>query len=386
MSDWRIPLSRLDYGLEEEAAVLRVLRRQWLTMGPEVERFEQAFARLTGTRYAIAVSNATAALHLCLMAAGVGRGDEVVQPALNFVAAANMTRLLGAEPVFADVVGLSEPTISPADVERCLTDRTRAVVVMHYAGYPCRMAEILAICRPRGIDIIEDAAHAPLARYIGPDGQEPHGRLAGDLGEIAAFSFYGNKNLVTGEGGMITTQARELAEAVRRARSHGMTSVTMDRYRGLALSYDVSHVGCNYRPTEIMAALGSVQLAKLAQNNSRRRELTALYRQVLAETAPEILVPFATQRSEPACHILAVVLPVGCDRDAVAAAMRTQGIQISIHYPPIHRMSAYRSYAHCEVPQTEEYCQREITLPLFPGMNSEDVTSVCEALAGALHV
>ncbi len=179
MSDWRIPLSDLDYGEEEKEAVLRVLASKWLTMGPEVQAFEREFAEFLGVKHALAVANATAALHLAYLALGLGPGDEVIQPALNFVAAANMTVAVGAAPVFADIVGLDEPTIDPQDIERKITPRTKAVVVMHYGGYLCRMSEISDLCRRRGLALIEDACHAVGARYLNPADSTLHNRMAG---------------------------------------------------------------------------------------------------------------------------------------------------------------------------------------------------------------
>src|SRR4051812_6102480 len=249
---WRVPLSDIDYDEAEEAAVLRVLRSRWLTLGPEVERFEQAFASMVGVPHAIAVTNATAALHLALLAVGVEAGDDVVQPALNFVAAANMTRLVGAEPIFADIIDVAEPTIDPADVERKLTPRTKAVVVMHYAGYPARVSELARMCSARGVALIEDACHAVGGCYTCPADDTLHNRVVGDLGDVAAFSFFGNKNLVTGEGGMLTTRSDAIAKSVRLRRSHGMTTLTLDRHRGRAFAYDVTESGFNYRPTEVV--------------------------------------------------------------------------------------------------------------------------------------
>src|SRR3954453_22752555 len=249
---WRVPLCDIDYDEAEEAAALRVLRSRWLTLGPEVERFEQAFASMVGVPHAIAVTNATAALHLALLAAGVEAGDHVVQPAFNFVAAANMTRLIGAEPIFADIIDVAEPTIDPADVERKLTPRTKSVVAMHYAGYPARMTELARICRTKGIALVEDACHAVGGRYPYTSDYALHGRVVGDLGDVAAFSFFGNKNLVTGEGGMLTTRSDEIAACVRSRRSHGMTTLTLDRHLGRAFSYDVTDFGFNYRPTELV--------------------------------------------------------------------------------------------------------------------------------------
>ena len=214
MPSWNIPLSDLDYGQEEMDAVARVLRSKWLSMGPEVESFEAEFAALQSASYALAVSSATAGLHLSFLAAEIGPGDEVIQPALNFVATANMTVACGATPIFADIISLAEPTIDPANVAGLITPRTKAVVVMHYGGNLCRMAELLTLCRKRNLFLIEDACHAVGARYHDALGQPPHGTMAGSIGDVGTFSFFANKNMVTGEGGMIVTNREDLAAKV----------------------------------------------------------------------------------------------------------------------------------------------------------------------------
>jgi dTDP-4-amino-4,6-dideoxygalactose transaminase len=217
--NWEVPLSDLDFGPEEEAAVLRVLRSGWLSQGPETEAFEQEFARYLGVRHAIAVANGTAALHLALLGLGIGPGDAVIQPGVNFVSAANLTVAVGAEPVFADICGLDEPTISPESVAQAIREcrtagevQPRALIVMHYGGYPCRMRELKALCREHGLLLIEDACHGVGASVqMGAEGMV---RL-GALGDAGCFSFFANKNLVTGEGGMVTTDSDELAEKIR---------------------------------------------------------------------------------------------------------------------------------------------------------------------------
>ena len=273
MTDWRIPLSDLDYGSEEANAVQSVIASKWLSMGPEVQAFEQEFAAMQEAKHALAVSSATAGLHLALLALEVGPGDEVIQPALNFVAAANMTIAIGATPVFADICGLDEPTIDPGDVQQLISPRTKAVVVMHYGGNLCRMAELIELCTARGIAIVEDACHAVGAAYHDARNHWPNGIMAGSIGDISAFSFFANKNIASGEGGMVVTNRADLAERVRLLRSHGMTTLTWDRHKGHAGSYDVVNPGYNYRLDELHAALGRVQLKKLERNNQRRRNL-----------------------------------------------------------------------------------------------------------------
>jgi dTDP-4-amino-4,6-dideoxygalactose transaminase len=374
---WRIPLFDLDYNDLEEAAVQAVLQSKWLTMGEVTQQFEQAFAEAVGVRHAFAVANGTVALHLTCLAAGLKRGDEVIVPGLTFVATAACVRYVGAKPVFADINGPEDLTISPASIEALVTPRTRAILVMHYAGYACDMPAILSIAQKHGLVIIEDAAHAP--------GAELDGKKLGSWGEAAAFSFFSNKNLATGEGGMVVTNSDQAAERIRRFRSHGMTTLTWDRHRGQAWSYDVTALGYNYRPNEILAALGLVQLGKLARNNEHRRELTAAYHRQLVEKLPQVRVPFTCHAGVSACHILPVLLPEGADRGQFMNAMKARGVQTSIHYPIIPDFQAYRAaHRQAEIPLIRKWAPREVTLPLYAGMQVEDVESVILAAEEAL--
>ncbi len=243
LTDWRIPLSDLDYGSEEASAVQRVIAGKWLSSGPEVQAFEQEFATMQGAKHALAVSSATAGLHLALLALGVGPGDEVIQPALNFVAAANMTVAVGATPVFVDICSLDEPTLDPSEVERAVSPRTKAVVVMHYGGSLCRMTELTELCAALNIAIVEDACHAVGVAYHDARNLWPNGVMAGSIGDISAFSFFSNKNIASGEGGMVVTNREDLADRVRLLRSHGMTTLTWDRHKGHSGSYDVVKSG-----------------------------------------------------------------------------------------------------------------------------------------------
>ena len=389
MSDVKIPLSDLDYGHEEEEAVLRILRSKWLSTGPEVKRFEQEIAALVGVRHAVAVANGTAALHLSLLALGIGRGDEVIQPAVNFVAAANTTCAVGATPVFADIAGLDEPVLDPAQVERLITPRTRAVVVMHYGGYATRLLEVARICRAHGIALIEDACHALGSRASGhaggPDPAPMAGSImAGSLGDLSCFSFFSNKNLAIGEGGMVTTDSDELLAAVTRLRSHGMTSLSWDRHRGHASSYDVVANGYNYRMDDVRAGLGRAQLGKLMRNNERRRGLVAAYRARL-RSMPGMIVPFSdAEVADSACHLMTTVAPSAPVRHAIADALRGQGIQTSLHYPCVTGFSAFTGSAG-DLPHSVEYAGRTLTLPLFPTLTTEQVDQVCDAVEAALR-
>ena len=379
--EWKIPLSDLDYGPEEEAAVMEVLRGRWLTMGEEVEAFEAEFAGYLRAKHAVAVANGTAALHLAFLALGIGPGAEIVQPAINFVAAANITVACGAKPVFADIAGVAEPAIDPEAVARQVTPATRAVVVMHYGGYPCRMAEIREICRSRGLALIEDACHAVGALYLDPLERPPHSRMAGNAGDIGCFSFFSNKNLAVGEGGMVVTNNDDLAQKVRRLRSHGMTTLTWDRHRGHASTYDVASHGYNYRLDEIRAALGRVQLRKLDENNLRRRELVELYRNRLSGL-PGWIIPFNTYAGSSACHLMVAVAPDEAARARALAALGQARIQTSLHYPCIPDFTAFTPFRQDGLERSRAFAARAITLPLYPGMTGEQVEIVCEVISG----
>ena len=414
---WHIPLSDLDYGPEEAAAVQRVLQSKWLSMGPETKAFEEEFAAFTGTKHAIAVSSGTAALHLAFLALGIGPGESIIQPAVNFVASANMTKAVGATPVFADICSLDEPTISPESISNLLstinsqpsTPRPKAVVVMHYGGYPCRMAEIAAICKERGLALIEDACHAIGARYApaptsvsasGAEGQRKAGSSelrpltsapVGSLGDIGCFSFFSNKNLAIGEGGMLTTNRDDIADKVRNLRSHGMSTLTWDRHRGHAATYDVLAHGYNYRLDDLRSALGREQLKKLERNNQRRRDLTALYWEKLAPLEQRgWSLPFkrlSTLNSQPSttsCHLMTVIAPGAEIRSHCAGALKAAGIQTSLHYPLIPKFTAFvDGPAVQSIQHATAFSERVITLPLFPTMTGQHVCEVSTEIQAA---
>jgi dTDP-4-amino-4,6-dideoxygalactose transaminase len=374
---WRVPLADIDFDQEEYKAVEEVLKSKWLTMGAISQQFEADFSVLTGIQHSIAVTNCTAGLHLALAALGVGLGDEVIVPSLSFVATANAVCYTGASPIFADIVSTEDLTISPASIRSLISQNTKALIVMHYGGYACDMEKILEIARERGLYVIEDAAHAV--------GASLQGEALGSWGDIGCFSFFPNKNMTTAEGGMVTTNNAMLAEKMRLLRSHGMTSLTWDRYKGHSWSYDVVDLGYNYRIDEIRAALGIVQLKKLLINNQKRRSLTEQYRQYMGRAIPDVVVPFTNHRGESACHLMPVILPKGSNRKEIMEKMKEMGVQTSIHYPPTHMFTYYqRHYPSRPLELTENLATLELTLPLFPGMNSEDVNFVVSTLKDSL--
>ena len=380
MIQWRYPLSDIDFGEEEEREVLKVLHSRWLSTGPVTERFEKTFTRYLDGGYAVSVSNGTAALHLALACLGIKEGDEVILPSLTFVATANAVLYVGGRPVFADIVGTNDLNISPQEIEKKLTKRTKAIIVMHYGGYPCDMESIMGIAKRYRIHVVEDAAHAPGGKY--------QGKKCGTIGDLGCFSFFSNKNLVTGEGGIVVTQNREWAERIRRMRSHGMEKLSWDKYRGHLSSYDIRGLGYNYRTTEIQSALGLVQLKKLARNNKRREKLVQAYRNEL-QGVERISIPFSQFKGSPSYHLFPILICSGKDvrsfisRDRVMEGLRNFRIQASVHYPPVHLFSLYRKefgYKKGMLPKTEEMSKREMTLPLHPRMDVEDVKWIAKKL------
>lgn len=379
MVQWRVPLADLDFDEAETEAVLQVLNSRWLSMGAVTQEFERRFAAMVGAQYAFAVSNATQALHLACLALGIGAGDEVIVPSLSFVATANCALYTGAEVRFADILSADEPTINPAEIERLATPRTRAIIVMHYGGFPCRMREIMEIAAQRNLAVIEDSAHAPGASLAG--------RPLGTWGDVGCFSFFSNKNLSTGEGGMLVTNRADVARRVSALRSHGMTSLTWDRHQGHAYTYDVTTLGYNYRIDEIRSAIGLTQLSKLAHNNARRAEITRHYWEALRGTS--LQMPYSQLEGaaeiNPAYHIFPVLLPEETSRQQFMNAMKAHGIQTSIHYPPIHQFSYYQQILPAvTLPQTELFAAREVTLPLYPRMDKSSLDAVIAALRQAL--
>jgi dTDP-4-amino-4,6-dideoxygalactose transaminase len=370
---WKYPLSDIDLGKEEEREVLKVLRTRWLSTGPVTEKFEKAFSEYLGKGHAIAVSNGTAALHLALASLHLKEGDEVILPSLTFIATANAVLYVGAKPVFADIVGTGDLNISPQEIEKKITKRTKVILVMHYGGYPCNMGSIMGIAKRHGLYVVEDAAHAP--------GAECQGKKCGLIGDMGCFSFFSNKNLVSGEGGMVVTRNGEWAERVRRMRSHGMEALSWDKYHGRISSYDVERLGYNYRITEIQSALGLVQLKKLDRNNGKRRGLAEIYRSAL-QGVKGISIPFLQSEGYPSYHLFPILIDADpgastyIQRDRFIQGLRNFRIQTSVHYPPIHLFSLYRrkfGFEEGMLPKTEEVSRREITLPLHPRMDTEDV-------------
>lgn len=362
-------LSDLRISSAQRAAILEVLDSGWLSMGPRTADFEAAFAAAAGTEHAIAVSSCTTGLSIALQAVGVGPGDEVVLPSLTFVADANVVRRLGATPVFADIEDVARPLVDPASVLSRVTSRTRAALVVHYAGAAADVASLVG----HGFAVIEDAAHA-----VGPI--DDAGSWLGLQGDAAVYSFFANKNLPLGEGGMVTTRRADLADRLRRLRAHGMTTGTWDRHRGHAYDYDVVDIGTNARITEVQAALGLHGLPDLPGQNAARRLLLQRYRERFHDTEVSMVLPV----SPTTAHIAVGILPGADQRARVREGLAAAGVQTSFHYPPIHRFAAYANADHAPLPATELAADRLVTLPLHPYLTDDDIDFVASTLLEAL--
>ncbi|MEW6732628.1 MAG: DegT/DnrJ/EryC1/StrS family aminotransferase [Acidobacteriota bacterium] len=373
---WRYPLCDLTLDEAEIAAVADTLRSGWLTMGPQTEALEAEFAALLGIKHAIAVANGTAALQLAYHLLDIREKQEAIMPSLTFVATANALVVLGGRPRFVDIASILEPTIDPVAIEAAITASTRAIVIMHYGGYACRMEEIIAIARKYNLAVIEDCAHAP--------GAELQGRKLGTFGTIGCFSFFSNKNLTTGEGGMLVTENDELAARARLLRSHGMTRSSWARHQQAGASYDVLECGYNFRLDEMRATLGRIQLHRLISNNARRRYLSARYRSLLA-TVSNVVLPFQKAPERPACHLMPILVP-SATRARVVAALAQRGIQTSIHYRPVHSFTAYRDEREMNdsLLRTNEFAARELTLPLYPDLPEEAIDEIAAVIGETL--
>jgi dTDP-4-amino-4,6-dideoxygalactose transaminase len=372
-----LPFHRALIGEEEMDAVMDVLRSGWLTAGPRVKEFEARFGKYVGAEHAIAVSSCTAALHLALAAIGLNAGDEVILPTMTFAASGEVILYFNAKPVLVDSIPGSFH-IDPAAVERAITSRTRAIMPVHYGGYPCEMDAILEIAQRHGLKVIEDAAHALPSSY--------KGRPVGAIGDITCFSFYATKTLTTGEGGMITTGDAAYAEKMRSLSLHGISKDAWKRYSADGTwRYDIQEAGYKYNFTDLQAALGLVQLAKCEAMSRARAEIAARYDRAL-DRSDAFEIPEAPSDVEHARHLYVILVnprALRINRDRVIEELKNRGIGTSVHFIPLHLHSLYRErlgYRAGQFPNAEERFERAISLPIYPGMSDGDTERVIESL------
>lgn len=363
-------------GDEEAAAAAAAVSSGWVAQGPRVAEFEEAFAAAVGSGHAVAVSSCTAALHLSLVAAGIGPGDEVVVPSLSFIATANAARYVGAVPVFADVDEATQ-NLTPATVEPCLTRRTRAVILVDQAGVPADYRAMRALCEPRGITVVQDAACAA--------GSEYHGRPAGADAYLAAFSFHPRKLLTTGEGGMVVTPDSAVAARLRRLREHGMDISAADRHASRQPVLErYTETGYNFRMTDIQAAVGLVQLGKLGRLVARRRVLARRYQRLL-DAVPGIRAVTDPDYGTTNYQSFWILLPddFPLSRDDLLLALAEQGISARRGIMAAHLEPAYRDAAQRPLPVTERLTSRTLILPLFHDLTEPEQDLVVSTIAAA---
>ena len=380
MSTLFLPFARPDIGDAEIAAVTETLRSGWVTTGPKARAFEQAFTDYLGGEglQSIAVNSATAGLHLALEALGIGPGDEVIAPTLTFTATVEVVRYLGADPVLVDVDPVTL-NIDPEKIRAAITPRTKAIMPVHYGGLACRMDAILAIAREHGLKVVEDAAHALPTTW--------RGTLVGQLqSDVTVFSFYANKTITTGEGGMAVTHNEALAQRMRTMRLHGMNRDAFDRFtsRIPAWYYEVVAPGFKYNMTDVAAAMGVEQLARLPHFVQRREVLARRYHEQLANL-PLALPAVAPPGDTHAWHLYVIrLLPnAPLERDAAIQALSDRGIGTSVHYVPLHRHPYWRDRYHLTpamFPEADAAYQAMISIPLFTAMSDSDQDRVIAAL------
>ena len=371
-----IPVFRPYMDEEEKKAVIRVLESRWWGLGPETELFEKEFLDYIGANYGVSTNSGTAALHMALWSLGLREKEEVIVPSFTFVSSVHAVEYVGGRPIFADI-DRETLTLDVNDVENKITDKTRAIVVVHYGGHPARMDEIKKIANRNNLNIIEDCAHAAGATY--------KGKKLGTIGDISAFSFHAVKNIATGDGGMVVFKEGALLEKMKAFRWVGITKTTWDRYSptssnssGINKSnYDVESLGFKFHMNDIQAAIARVQLKRLENVNEKRRESVKRYRENLAGLN-EVELTEEKPWARSSNHLFVIL---SRKRDHIMEHLGKSGISTSVHYSPVHLFYYYKNkYPNVSLPITEEVGREVLTLPLFPDLNFEDVDLICKKI------
>ncbi|RNB87376.1 DegT/DnrJ/EryC1/StrS aminotransferase family protein [Brevibacillus fluminis] len=372
----KIPFCLPHIGDEEIQEVVSAIKSNWLSKGPKTLEFEGEFAKFVGVSHAVGLNSCTAGLHLAQLAIGIGPGDEVITSPYTFVATANTILHCGATPVFVDIDPLTL-NLSPELIEQAITPRTKAIIPVHFAGYPCEMDRIVDIARHYHLSIIEDAAHAVYTRY--------RERNIGSIGDITCFSFYATKNLTTGEGGMVTTSDEELAARIRMLSLHGMSKNAWNRYAEKGTwYYEVEHAGYKYNMTDVQAAFGLLQLQKLEAMQQRRAQIAALYTSILSE-CEGVVLPYDSAEHRHAWHLYSIRIDperLAISREAFITKLSAVGVGTSVHFIPIPHHPHYKrlGYNLHEYPQTRKVYEGTISLPLYPGLTDDQVAYVAAAV------
>ncbi len=379
-----IPYGRQSIAEEDIQAVVEVLRSDWLTQGPVVERFEQAVADYCGAKYAVSVASGTAALHLAALAAGFHKGDEVITSPVTFVASANCIVYTGATPVFADI----DPRtycIDPQEIQNRITSETRGIIPVHFAGQPCDMAAVSSLAINHGLTVIEDAAHAIGATYQADGKTCKIGSCTHS--DMTIFSFHPVKHITTGEGGIITTNSRTLHERLRLLRTHGITRdpARLTQNHG-PWYYEQQMLGFNYRITDFQCALGLSQLKRIDTFIERRKQIAKAYNTVFAGNK-NLTIPYQRPGTDSSWHLYTLGVK-NVDRRLVFEQLRKNNIGVNVHYIPVHLQPFYQDRFGCrqgDYPLAEAYYEDAITLPLYPDMAEEDIHAVIHAVSGIMQ-
>lgn len=374
---YNIPLFKLNFDEKEAQAAYDTIKSGWISTGPKNAELEKMFTEMWNVNHAVSMSNCTDSLHVACIVCDFGPGDEVICPSLTFAASCNCIRYVGATPVFADIIGPDYINIDPKDIEAKITPRTKGIIVVHMAGFPANMDEIMDIAKRHHLKVIEDACHGPLSEY--------KGKKLGTIGDCGCFSFFSNKNISTGEGGMFITNNEEMAQRARLIRSHGMSTMSYQRASGHATDYDITCTGYNFRLDDIRAAIAIEQLKKLQGDLKARIKVREQYVERLSKISG-IAIPFADNTEFVSNYIFPVILLDSTKerRNKVREYIHSAGIQTSVHYPAVHKFSTYVNLGAC-LPQTEYVTDNEITLPMFALLTTEEISLICETLKNALH-
>lgn len=369
---YNIPLFKLNFDSQEESAILETIRSKWISTGPKTAEFELKFSDALKVKHSLALANCTVALHLAMKVLDITEGDEVICPSLTFVATVNAIKYVNANPVFCDIKSLDDLTIDPAKIEQLITNKTKAIVVMHYGGFSCDMDRIISIAKKHNLKVIEDACHGPLSEY--------NGKKLGTIGDVGCFSFFSNKNMSTGEGGMLVTNYSELFERAKLLRSHGMTSLSYDRAKGHTTGYDVVDLGFNFRMDDMRASLGIVQLAKLSKDLEIRKQIREKYIELLKEN-DKLIIPFLNNKDFSSNYIFPIILKDSNveKRELLRKKLAEAGVQTSVHYPAVHRFSIYEKL-NANLPLTEYVADNEITLPMYSGLREDEIEYIAKTL------
>lgn len=368
-----LPYCLPSIGRSEVKEVVNTITSGWMTMGPKTRKFEEEFAKYIGVKYAVAVNSCTAGLHLALLAHGVGNGDEVIIPSFTFAATANVVVNVGAVPVFADIDGRSF-NLDPKEVKNKITKKTKAIIVVHYAGQAAELTQLETIAKKNKLVLIEDAAHAVGSKY--------QGERIGKRGNTTCYSFYATKNMTTGEGGMVTTNNEQIADVLSKLRLHGISKDAWKRYdKGGSWKYDLEFAGWKYNMTDLQASLGLHQLKKLEGFLRRRNKLANVYKQELSGVE-QVDLPVELKGRFHAFHLYPILVPKK-NRDDLIEFLKDEQIGTSVHFIPVHKFDFYKKrygILASDLPVTEQVFLGEISLPLYPAMKIGDVKYVCKTI------